>query len=765
MCSLNQIQTMVSQSRNLRNFLDEKRIPYILCQVDVNSNAKKEIRKSTIPKGWMKWTYEKCCKYNKRDADPKCRILNVNLRIGGYVVVDIDSGDVNKHLEKYGNENQTKSIRRGMPHLWFERSPDDKWNDVTNIKDSGVDYRYTSVFEHADSDIQNYDPYFNEFNWEKHLGIKPEPKVVKTVKTGNNIQQNCNTTDGDSLLDLIKPKYWTDYDTWRNLIWACIEHFGMDNGIAIATLYSKKIATYTEGCVEKVAEYYEDGRISWGTAHHYARESDPDGYANLMAPQIKPDDETLAELFLYAFGQNITKDINGDDFIFFHNQWTRANKDTSHLIKGLISKEVQKIIDKAFERTYAEIDKYDMGTKQWEDLDKQLKKLSDTKQRIRSNAGTNAVYEKVKNALQLRQKTKIVFDIGDDQLFNIQFKNGVYELNNKRFRPRTKEDYVTMTLDWNYSEERNDENMEIVNTFFKKVQPDPEMNNFLKEWLAYCLCGDTSHEVFKMNIGRGSNGKTAEFSVHMKCFPLYSLKVDNKTFCEDYTKKHKQLIRQLTEPIRMTIIEEMKMDRMDEEGVKDYTNGGNIPLEIMFGTSKTFKSQSKLNTCSQHEPNMRGDGGVIRRGLLHRYGSTFVEGAVDDYEKHIYKKILNFDKKFDNDEMKLAYFHVLIDNYKPLVIPSSLRDNFKKSLEEGDNFKNVFDDLFEITEDENRIAKSIVQEKLSAKKLFNWRSNLAELKRLGCIYSDQKKANGKKGCFLNVREIMEIDEEDEEPNY
>ena len=205
---------------------------------------------------------------------------------------------------------------------------------------------------------------------------------------------------------------------------------------------------------------------------------------------------------------------------------------------------------------------------------------------------------------------------------------------------------------------------------------------------------------------------------------------------------------------------------MDEEGVKDYTNGANIPLEIMFGTSKTFKSQSKLNTCSQHEPNMRGDGGVLRRGLLQIYGSTFVEGAKDDYEKHIYKKILNFDKKFDNDEMKLAYFHVLIDNYKPLVIPSSLRDNFKKSLEEGDNFKNVFEDLFEITEGpENRIAKSVVQEKLSAKKYYNWRLNLAEMKRLGCIYSDQKKVNGKKGCFLNVRDIMEIDEEDEDPDH
>jgi hypothetical protein len=755
---------MVTQSRCLRSFLDEKRIPYILCQVDVKGNTK-EIRGNTIPKGWMKWSYDKCCKYNKKDADPKCKILNVNLRGSGYVVVDIDRGDVYEHFEKYGTENQTKSIRRGMPHLWFERSDDDEWNDVTNVNDTGVDYRYTNVFEHIDAVIENYDPYFDEFDWEKYLGPKPEPKVEKPIKTGNNIQQNCDTTNGDFLLDLISPKFWTDYHTWRNLIWACIEHFGMDNGIAIAILYSKKIATYTDGCVEKVAEYYEDGKITWGTAHHYARESNPDGYAELMAPKIKPDDETLAELFLYAFGQNITKDINGDDFIFFHNQWTRANKDTSNLIRGLISKEVQKIIEKAFERTFEEIDKYDMGTKEWENLDKRLKKLSDAKQRIRSNAGTKATYEKVKDILELRQKTNIVFDIGDDQLFNIQFKNGVYELNNKRFRPRTKEDYVTMTLDWNYSNERNNENMEIVNTFFKKVQPDPEMNSFLKTWLAYCLTGDTSHEVFKMNIGKGSNGKTAEFSVHMKCFPLYCLKVDNRTFCEDYTKRHKQLIRQVNEPIRMTIIEEMKMTRLDEEGVKDYTNGGNIPIEIMHGTSKNFRSQSKLNTCSQHEPNMRGDGGVIRRGLMQFYLSTFVEGAKDDYEKHIYKKILNFDKKFDNDEMKLAYFHVLIDNYKPLVIPSSLRDNFKKSLEEGDNFKNVFEDMFEITEDENRIAKSVVQEKLSGKKQHNWRENLAELKRLGCIYSDQKKVNGKKGCFLNVREIMDYDEEDEDPDY
>ncbi len=67
--------------------------------------------------------------------------------------------------------------------------------------------------------------------------------------------------------------------------------------------------------------------------------------------------------------------------------------------------------------------------------------------------------------------------------------------------------------------------MNIVNTFFQQVQPDPEMNRFLKEWLAYCLCGDTSHEVFKVNVGNGSNGKTAEFMIHMICFPLYCMKV------------------------------------------------------------------------------------------------------------------------------------------------------------------------------------------------------------------------------------------------
>jgi len=767
MASISQTQTIsVSNTRLLRDFLDENRCPYVLCHIELK-DGKKQIRANTIPKDWTQWSYDKCCLYNKNKADRKCKIMNINLRAGGFVIVDIDGGDIQKNLTDYGNQNITKSINREMPHIWFNRVSNDQWGTQTKVKGNDVDYLYSNVFEKVDSVMTNYDGFLDDFDWKFYLGEKPKvsqkekKQKKKTIIIGNNMLENNDIVDGEPLLDLINIKYWTAYDSWRNLVWACIDHFGMATGIQVAINYSKQVpGVYEEGCVEKVAQHFQDGKITWGTAHYYAKESNPEAYAELMTPNIEPDDESLAHLFLYAFGQNITKDINGDNYVYFCDGWKKADKDTAHLLRAMISDHTQPIIKTAIKVNSKKIETLSDDDPQKEKLWKYCAIMSDSIGRIRSTAGTKAVYEKVCDILSKRNQTDIIFDVGEDQLYNIQFKNGVYELNNKRFRPRTKADYITKTLDWNYCEERNPEHISIVETFFKKVQPDPEMCRFLKEWLAYCLCGDTSHEVFKMNIGKGSNGKTAEFSIHMKCFPLYTLKVNNKTFCEDFTKRHKELIRQRTEPIRATFIEEMKMLKMDEEAVKDYTNGGNIPLEIMFGVTINFKSQAKLNTCSQHEPNMRGDGGVLRRGLLQRYTSTFMEDVDDDYQRHVYKKHLNFDKLFNDDAMKLAYFQVLVDNFKQIKIPKALRDNFKQSLDEGDNFKNVFEDCFEIIDEENRVAKSVVMAVMAEKGYKNWREILAEMKRLGCEYSDQKKVNGKKGCFLNIREIMEDEDED-----
>ncbi len=758
-------QTSSKNTITQKQLADRHKYPYILIDIQLQ-NGKKNPR--AVQNGWLKWDYDRCQKHNNQPGvKDRCKYMLINLKKSGLMVVDVDGGDTEALLKEYGNMNYTKSVNRQMPHIYFNRTPDDPYNTQINVKNNNVDYLYSHVFEHVDSAVHNYDPDgFDDFDWEHYLGQKIESQPNNALSPCAGLQ-TADVSCGHPLLDIIHIKYWTQYASWRNLVWACIDEFGETNGTEIAIKYSKLISgVYEDGCVEKVAQYFKKGLVSWGTVHHFARESNPDAYALLMSPDIKPDDETLAQLFLFAFGENITKDKFGNDYIFFRDAWKKSNKETANLMKQLISTETQKIMNASLKQNMKKMHELASDSPEYAKLEKMCHDINDSIKRVRMTNPISAIYSKVKNILSVRLETEIIFDVGDDQLYNIQFKNGVYELDKKCFRPRTKEDYVTKTLSWNYEEERNQENMNIVNTFFQQVQPDPEMNRFLKEWLAYCLCGDTSHEVFKVNVGNGSNGKTAEFMIHMICFPLYCMKVNNKTFTYEYeSNRHKEMRRQIDEPIRFTAVEEMVMKRADEDYTKEYVSGSSISLRVMYGDSVEIRSQAKLNTCSQHEPNMRGDGGILRRGLLQRYNSTFVDKECDVNESsHIYIKDKGFHKKFNDDNMKLAYFHVLMDNYTDLDIPDSLRNNFKESLAVGDNFKNKFDDCYEIVDYESRISKADIIEKWGDtvnNKGLKWGELMSEMNRIGCKYSSKLRGpNGKQGCFINIAPVVE--EEDVE---
>jgi len=753
--------------KRLREVLDKKKIPYILCQVRTK-NGKKDIR--AIPNGWATWTYEQCVNYNSYRADPKCTIMNINLRMGGLVVVDIDGGEVEtltKNYSPYGL-NITRSISRGLPHIWFERMEDDEWTTAVKVKNTEVDYLYQNVFESVDSEIENYDDEgFDEFDWLVFRG-KPEPKPKKN----KNKQGEPNTDLTHPLLDMIDVKYLDNYNDWLKIIWAIKTEF--KNYKQVAIFYSRKARpdVTDEEVEEKLNECSTIGNLTMGTIRHYAKLSNPDAYEEYCAPPLKLDDESLAEYFMYLFGnQNIKKDKNGKTFIYKEKKklWEPQDKETSGYLRYEIAKQCQKPVDKKIDLIETKMDDYDVMSAEHGKLEKAHTNLMDIKKYLRSTRGTSSIYNKVSDILTSLEKEDILFDIGPNNHYNIQFRNGVFDINTMNFREREKNDYVTKTLDWDFSHQHDDDNINIVNEFFKKVCGNQELRKFQIQWLAFCLTGDMSRELFKMNIGNGSNGKTMEFSIFHKCFPLYTHKIDNKTFTEGYGDLHKQLYRLTQDPIRMLYTEELPTHRLDVDIMKDIITGRNIPIKILYGNVITIDTQAKLNTCSNNDPNGKTDKGILRRGILQHYLAEFLDDVQDDYEKRIFRKQDGFDLQFDDPKMKLAFFHVLMTHYNKYInVPKQLRENFKEIMEDNDNFRNDFDMLYEFTNDEeDRVSKAeVLTTFTNYNKIYRWSYLLQQLKRIGVVYDRHKRKNNVRGVLLGIKKIHTCqvpthDEEDE----
>lgn len=360
-------------------------------------------------------------------------------------------------------------------------------------------------------------------------------------------------------------------------------------------------------------------------------------------------------------------------------------------------------------------------------------------------------------------KCDIEFDVGVDNYYNIQFKNGVYDLKNKIFRSRIQTDYVTKYLNYDFMEINDiDETTqnEVLN-FFQKVQPNKEQCDFTLGYLAYCITGDATKQIFKMNIGHtASNGKSTELAIHEKCFDIYTEKLDNRVLLLGFEKRHKHIINLVKQPVRLVYFEEMpKGKNLDVEFIKDFVDGKKIDCEIMFGTKDKIKIQAKIMSVSNHDFKCDTDEGILRRGRVQKYESKFVEKNEVNEQEHIYEKIEGFENKFDNVLFKNAYFHLLLKYVDNLHIPKINKDEFKKTAEESDIILNDILETFEFTNNEKDFIGRNEIDKLCNFNKDKFSEYKSKLQSKGCKYNSQGKYwneaenKQKSGVFTKIKLI------------
>ena len=345
---------------------------------------------------------------------------------------------------------------------------------------------------------------------------------------------------------------------------------------------------------------------------------------NTSADQMEARDWTdydTAKFFVEKWGDDMCY-LRGSEclYVYFNDRW---HYDKSwDLLKGLYTQNMIGYLAEAIKRYN------DAGNTVALDIATEKLKSCQTSRDI------NAVAAQIKIILSQRMDS-VEFDTGKEQYFNLQYKNGVFDLRLKKLRPRLKTDYVTLILDYDYMEadEISAEVHVEVESFYRKTQPSKEQRDFQLGFLALCLTGDTTQQKGKINIGyKASNGKSTELKIHDKVFPIYTTKLDKRTFNEKYEKQHKQLLELIEKPIRLAYIEEMDRNKVDAELLKDFIDGYKLNIEILYKTKDVKLHQSKLMTCSNKDPNICPDPGVMRRLPCQHYNSTFVPISVELHE-------------------------------------------------------------------------------------------------------------------------------------
>jgi phage/plasmid-associated DNA primase len=542
--------------------------------------------------------------------------------------------------------------------------------------------------------------------------------------------------------------------------------------------YYKTYIKYTPANVEK--------RLTIKSLKYFAKLHNPILYSTYFTDDydfmIKKKYPTLASLpatnavaeaefanLYYEFKKDRIHYKNDNIYLYYNDEWN-ITTDKGRMVKN----DMYEFYIIYFKVWLDYINDYEKKNIENQETCAEAKKLrnvlGECKIQYSKNQALSNTYQMLLNKLSC-VKCSIIFDVGTDNYYNIHFKNGVYELK-RGFRSRLETDYVTKYLDYDYLP-LTDISKDIQNDvlgFFQKVQPDKEQRDFTLGYLAYCLTGDTTKQIFKMNIGHtASNGKSTELKIHSKCFKNYTQKLDNKVLLLNFEKRHKHLIDLITQPIRLVYFEEMpKGKKLDVEFIKDFVDGENISCEIMFGTKSEINIQAKIMSVSNHDFQVDTDAGILRRGRVQKYESKFIskdDGELDA-ENHIYEKIEGFENKFDDVLYKNAYFHLLLNYIDKLVVPKINKDEFKKTAEDNDDILTDILNGFTITKNHDDFIGRNEIDNLCGTSKEKFKEYKSKLQGMGCIWESQKKyketegekSKWKAGCFtgLRIKEITEI---------
>jgi len=343
----------------------------------------------------------------------------------------------------------------------------------------------------------------------------------------------------------------------------------------------------------------------------------------------------------------------------------------------------------------------------------------------------------------------------------VNFRNGLVNLRDGKFRVRTKNDYFTLCLPYEYTENKDQEKMNELRTIMKQICNDSEEElECIMRVFGYLMTGETKEQKFFSFYGGGGNGKTIMSMMYAHAMSIYFKTVDPKMCEEKYEKAHKELI-QCGAPIRVVQVPEVNNNKINTQLIKNATEQeGIISVEVLYGSSTPVKIYFKFYFVGNHLMNFPVDKGIQRRGFQKEYKNEFVDVLPKTKKKGVYLKDKTIEEKLHKTEYKQSWFHLMlpyaIAYYKNgLVGMESMKEEFDSLCETNDKVKDFIDQNFDLTNHEqDRIHKDdFLQMYRDATNLkyTEFRHLLSDLKRLNIKYDRKAKRDNKVGCVIGLK--------------
>ncbi len=323
--------------------------------------------------------------------------------------------------------------------------------------------------------------------------------------------------------------------------------------------------------------------------------------------------------------------------------------------------------------------------------------------KLRTTKSMKNIWENIKFRIEIEDD---IFDKNSDLL---GFTNGTYELNNGVFREGRIEDYITMTVGYDYEVVITQK----INEFLRKVMPIEEERKALIEILSTCLRGKTL-EKFSTLTGEGGNAKDSLITYLMKNVLGDFYFEANSSVLTDELKGELSPGIACMDKKRMVIYNEpKKIIRVNM--MKKLTGGDSMPVRGLYSSKVGIALHASHFLLCNNKPKLdEVSEAVARRLVVVPFRSLFRDKETikrefnpDEpylYEGSEYYKTDEFGREYRLEMMNLlleSYAHYKSNKYNLHKLPNSMLNLAKDYLAESDEFYGWFITKYEKSNDED----------------------------------------------------------------
>lgn len=343
---------------------------------------------------------------------------------------------------------------------------------------------------------------------------------------------------------------------------------------------------------------------------------------------------------------------------------------------------------------------------------------------IRKESGNMITRNNVNSMWALMYKDESFEDLIDSNPYLIGFNNGVYDLKNMTFRQQQKEDYVTMTVGYNYDNNGNNKRQDVIN-FFETIIPNADNRKFLLKTLASCLVGINKEERLSIFTGSTRNSKGVLTEIMKKTLGEY-VGTTSGAFIQgdrpDSGSPQPDLLNFRKK--RVVILNEIDEKRsLNTQFVKNLVGNDTINCRALYSNRNIeFKAQFKMIlNCNERPPLDSNKIDIWSKIYLLIFPITFV-----DTEKEIINdtyKLKDNNLKEKIQEWNVDMMNLLIEYYQ-LYLDEGLEytDDIKKSIFQekklNDPIGEFIDEYLERKENDKIKVTDVINLYISVNKLY-----------------------------------------------